>query len=166
MKEFGYPVAEAGDSKDLCPDMMFAPVRWGTARLSRHKIVPVAPAAAPEPAPSGVLDRVALQERVEGDAGLLAEMIALFLEDYPRLLGAMREAVASGDAQALQRAAHTLKGTVGNFCAAAATAAALRMERMGREGDLAQAEEGYAALAQELDRLKASLAEFCQEVTG
>ncbi len=40
------------------------------------------------------------------------------------------------------------------------------MERMGREGNLAQAEEGYAALARELDRLKASLAELCQEVTG
>jgi hypothetical protein len=40
------------------------------------------------------------------------------------------------------------------------------MERMGREGNLAQAEEGYAAPARELDRLKALLAELCQEVTG
>ncbi len=38
MKKFGYPVAAARDSKHLCPDMMFAPVRWGTTRLSRQKI--------------------------------------------------------------------------------------------------------------------------------
>jgi len=127
---------------------------------------PPAPAAALKPDPGSVLDRAVLQERVEGDAGLLAEMIGLFLRDYPRLLGAMREAIASGDAQGLERAAHTLKGTVGNFAATAATTAALLLEQMGRERNLAQAEEGYAALERELDRLKASLAEICQEVAG
>src|SRR5712691_8641718 len=66
------------------------------------------------------LDRATLMERLEGDAGLLAEMVGLFLQDYPRLLAAMREAAARGDAKSLERAAHTLKGAVSNFAAPAA----------------------------------------------
>ena len=42
------------------------------------------------------LDRASLLERVEGDQELLAEMINLFLEDAPRLLAAMRDALATG----------------------------------------------------------------------
>jgi len=105
-------------------------------------------------------------ERLEGDAGLLAEMVGLFLQDYPRLLAAMREAIACGDAKSLERAAHTLKGAVSNFAAPAATAATLRLEQMGRQANLTQAEEAFAALEAELDRLKSLLAQFCQEVTG
>ncbi len=120
--------------------------------------------AAPQPAPGEVLDRAALLEHMEGDPELLAEMVTLFLQDCPRLLAALREALARGDAGALRLAAHTLKGTVSNFAAPAATAAALRLERMGREGDLSQAEEGCAAVETEIERLKPLLANLCQEV--
>ncbi|PYU10577.1 MAG: hypothetical protein DMG29_17240 [Acidobacteria bacterium] len=128
---------------------------------------PPSPEATPPVRESAeTLDRATLMERLEGDAGLLAEMVGLFLQDYPRLLAAMREAVARGDAKSLERAAHTLKGAVSNFAAPAATAAALRLELMGRQANLTQAEEALAALEAELDRLKSLLAEFCQEVTG
>src|SRR5262249_50755006 len=43
-------------------------------------------------------------------AGALAEVIALFREEAPQRLTALREAIERGDARALQRAAHTLKG--------------------------------------------------------
>src|SRR3989454_2285099 len=128
---------------------------------------PPSPEATPPVRESAeTLDRATLMERLEGDAGLLAELVGLFLQDYPRLLTAMREAVARGDAKLLERAAHTLKGAVSNFAAPAATAAALRLEQMGRQANLTQAEEALAALEAELDRLKGLLAQFCQEVTG
>jgi CheY-like chemotaxis protein len=85
------------------------------------------PVGAPQPAPGEVLDRAVLLEHMAGDPELLAEMVALFLQDCPQLLAALREALARGDARALKRAAHTLKGTVSNFAAPAATAAALRL---------------------------------------
>ena len=43
------------------------------------------------------LDRASLLERVEGDHELLAEMIHLFLEDAPRLLAAMHDALAAAE---------------------------------------------------------------------
>src|SRR3989441_7134688 len=128
---------------------------------------PPSPEATPPVRESAeTLDRATLQERLAGDQGLLAELVGLFLQDYPRLLTAMREAVARGDAKLLERAAHTLKGAVSNFAAPAATAAALRLEQMGHQANLTQAEEALAALEAELDRLKGLLAQFCQEVTG
>src|SRR6266849_2996371 len=125
---------------------------------------PAAPAPIAAPAPDGVLDGTALLAQVEGDTELLAELVMIFLQDCPRLVGAVREAVARGDARALERAAHTLKGTVSNFAAPAATAAALRLEQMGREGNLAQAGEACAALEAEIERLKPLLEDTCQGV--
>ncbi len=130
----------------------------------RHAAAPPAVAGSAEPASGEILDREALLAHVEGDKELLMEMVELFLQDSPRLIGAIREAAARGDAKSLERSAHTLKGSVSNFCASAAAAAALRLEQMGREGDLAQAAEGCAALEKEIARLKALLAELGQEV--
>ncbi|MBI3670340.1 MAG: PAS domain S-box protein [Acidobacteria bacterium] len=134
------------------------------AAIEEHVPDPAAAPAAGEPSPGEVLDRDALVARVEGDKELLTEMVELFLQDSPRLIAAIREAAARGDAKSLERSAHTLKGSVSNFCAPAATAAAVRLEQMGREGDLAQAAEGCAALEKEIARLKPLLAELGQEV--
>jgi two-component system sensor histidine kinase/response regulator len=123
-----------------------------------------APAVMAEPANGEVLDRAAFFERIEGDTDLLADMVGLFLRECPCHLVAIREAVACGDARTLERAAHTLKGSVSNFAAPAAAAAVLRLERMGREGDLARAAEDCAALEMELERLKHLLVELVQEV--
>lgn len=134
------------------------------AEIERHVPAAAAPATTPEAVPEGIPDRAALLERVDGDPELLAEMARLFLQNYPPLLGAICDGVSRGDAPALERAAHTFKGAVSNFAAPAATAAALRLEQMGREGVLRQAEAGCAALEAEMERLKPLLREICQEV--
>jgi HPt (histidine-containing phosphotransfer) domain-containing protein len=47
---------------------------------------------------------------VDGDLGLLQEMAETFLADYPPRLAELQVAIATGDSQALMRAAHSLKG--------------------------------------------------------
>ena len=148
------------------------PIRAADLFAEIEKHVPIAsgtaaqhpPAASGEPGRSGVLDRAALFERIDGDRDLLVEIVGAFLKDCPRLVAAIREAVAQGDAKTLERTAHALKGSVSNFAAQAATAAAERLEQMGREGNLSQATEGYALLEQEMERLQSLLAELVQEV--
>jgi HPt (histidine-containing phosphotransfer) domain-containing protein len=112
-------------------------------------------AAGGTPVPANApYDEAALRERVEGDAELLAEIVELFLEDSPRLMGEVRAAVAAGDAGALKRAAHTLKGAASNFGAAAVVAACLELEAMSRSGDLAAAvpaRDRLEAAARDLD---------------
>jgi HPt (histidine-containing phosphotransfer) domain-containing protein len=99
-------------------------------------------------------------ERVEGDRELLAEMIGLFLEEYPDLVAELRSALTVHDATLLHHTAHTLKGSVGNFSAHRAFAAALTLEKLGRSGDLAAAPAAFAALERELEYLHPVLANF------
>lgn len=84
-------------------------------------------------------------------------MAALFLTECPRQLNAVRQAVAAGDAKALEQSAHLLRGSVGNFVATEATAAAARLEAFGRSGDLSLATDALRALEAAVDRLTLAL---------
>ena len=119
--------------------------------------------AAPAPSPEPPFDEADLLERVEGDTELLREIVGLFLEDSPRLMAEVQAAVAAQDAQALRRAAHTLKGAASNFGAAAVVAAAFELESMGRTGDVAAAAPVCDRLAAALVALEAALARLARE---
>jgi HPt (histidine-containing phosphotransfer) domain-containing protein len=110
-----------------------------------------------------LFDHAALLARVDGDEELLRELIDLFLEDCPRLLTAIREAIARQDRDLLKRAAHTLKGSVGNFGAKAVCELAQKLESLapdldlGAAGQLSQKLEGMVgSLEQSLSRLAGS----------
>ena len=105
-----------------------------------------------------VFDRNVALDRVEDDRELLQEIVGLFFDEIPGLLSAIQESVVQRDANALERAAHTLKGAVGNLGAKDAFAAALRLEVLGRGGDLTNIEEAYAELEKAIIRLKSALA--------
>jgi PAS domain S-box-containing protein len=122
---------------------------------------PVAPAAeAPEPGEGP--DWGAALERVGGDHKLLAELVRLFLREQGGWLTEMRRAQAAGDAALLKRVGHNMKSCLGNFGARAAFGHALRVETVGREGNLAGADEACRALEQSLERLRPALEAFAQ----
>jgi HPt (histidine-containing phosphotransfer) domain-containing protein len=75
--------------------------------------------------------------RAGGNIGVLREIAMLFLDNHGKWLAEIREAAAHGDAQALERGTHGLKGSVANFGAEAAVEAALELEQIGRRRDLA-----------------------------
>lgn len=91
------------------------------------------------------------------DLPLLAELAALFLETTPQYLAQIRAAVDGREARDLERAAHALKGSVGNFGAQAAYEAAWLLEEIGRSGDLAQSAMALAALETELSYVAVDL---------
>jgi len=103
------------------------------------------------------LDKAMALERLGGDAQLLGEIAGLFLSDYPSLLDQVRDAVERGDAVALHHSAHTLKGSVANFCAPQPFESAYKLERMGRAGNLEGAGEALAALERQLRDLEPAL---------
>jgi HPt (histidine-containing phosphotransfer) domain-containing protein len=63
----------------------------------------------------------------------------------------IERAIASGDAAALRRAAHALKGSVANFAVPAPVEAARKLEKMGMDGDLSGAPALFAELTHALD---------------
>lgn len=93
-----------------------------------------------------LFDPVVILDRVGGDEELLREITEIFLSEYPELLQEIRDAIRAQDPRRLEHSAHTLKGSVSNFGAAAATEAAFQLEAMGRRGDLHDAHEALRAL--------------------
>jgi HPt (histidine-containing phosphotransfer) domain-containing protein len=92
------------------------------------------------------LNRALALERVGGDEELLREIAGLFLEDYPSLITQIEQAVAASDANSLERAAHSLKGSIANFGSDPAYHAAFELEQIGRNKNLEHAAEAYARL--------------------
>ena len=106
-----------------------------------------------------VLDWERALENTDGSEELLLELAGVFLEECPKMMRQIKAAIDERDAPGLQLAAHSLKGSVRIFAASAATDAALALENIGTSGDLSGAEDRRVALSQEIDRLKAILAE-------
>jgi len=102
-------------------------------------------------------DRESSLARVGNDLELLCEIAQLFVDDAANMLSAIEQAVAAGDAAALGRSAHTLKGCVSNFSAPETFDAALELEKLGRSGDLSTVQES-------LTRLRRSLDDLCPEL--
>jgi HPt (histidine-containing phosphotransfer) domain-containing protein len=101
-----------------------------------------------------------LESQVEGNTELMAEVIRLFLNEYPRLMGEVERAVASGDAAGLRFAAHRLKGAVVHFGARRAVEAAQALEELGAAGTIDSAQEGCRELAAALKELDGSLVAY------
>jgi PAS domain S-box-containing protein len=145
------------------------PIRIGDLEPAIAQLVnPSKPAEGPLPEATredGVIDRVALLAGVDGNRRLLRELVRLFLADCPQRLAEIKEAVRRGDSEALRIEAHTLKGSVGNFAAKHAFAAAQRLEIMGRDGDLAEAGDARMALELELARLTGGLRKFLMDLS-
>jgi signal transduction histidine kinase/CheY-like chemotaxis protein/HPt (histidine-containing phosphotransfer) domain-containing protein len=131
----------------------------GSAPASAETPAPVAPTPPPcDRAPP--LDRAAALDRLGGDEELFAEVAGVFLGDAPKLLSDLRAAVAAGDAFAVQRSAHGLKGAVGYVGGTPAATAAAALEKIGAAGALTDAPHALAVLAAEIDRLSSALAQL------
>lgn len=110
--------------------------RW----VVREREAASAPASAPAAPASAVeaplMDFSRLEEFREFDDEELTmtrDVIALFLADTPPRLQAMRDAIAAGDAAALTKAAHALKGGASNIGAKAIQQHADGLEAASRE---------------------------------
>jgi two-component system sensor histidine kinase/response regulator len=113
-----------------------------------------APAAANQSAAAGVSLQVLA--RVGGDRELLAEISRLFVEDAPGHLERIRQAIDARDGDALQRAAHGLKGAAANFDADGVVSASRTLEELGRTQQFDSdhlAETAWRALSVEIELL-------------
>ena len=113
--------------------------------------VPGARDGAVEP-PNAGFDRESALATVGGSEELLGEIIGLFLEDCPRLLAEVEEAIDRLDAATLGRLAHTIRGVAGNFGLQAVVEVAMAFETHARDQDWGRARETFEDLRGSLDR--------------
>jgi len=132
------------------------------ARPEAQGSAPTAPGDTPG---EGVIDTVEAMRRVDGDQWLLGELADMFVQGAADQISLMREALAAGDGERLARAAHSFKGSVGNFGAKAAFDAALNLTTVARTGQLDRAPEALDALEREVARLTAALRALVKEAS-
>jgi two-component system sensor histidine kinase/response regulator len=113
-----------------------------------------------ETSPSCVLIEE-LMDRIGGDRGFLMELLELFRADYPEQIAKAREAVARGDATALQHVAHSLKGALRNLAAPTASRLADEIGQMSERGEMGDVECRLAALEVEVARVVTTLEAMC-----
>ncbi len=97
-----------------------------------------------------------------GDFAFFREVVEVFLEDHPRQVMLLRKAAGRGDAAALRRAAHSLKGMLRGFRFTAAAEKAERLERAGELGALS----GTGPLIDELEGDMLLLDRRLREILG
>ena len=99
-------------------------------------------------------DRERMREISMGDEAFLRELIDLFLEDTPRQIEALRQAVASQNIVGVHQGAHRLKGAGRNLGAQPFSEVCRQIETLGRKGDLAAASALMPNLESEFSRLQ------------
>ncbi len=84
---------------------------------------------------------------------LLVRIIAAFLDEYPQMSENLLRAHDEGDAQSLRLHAHSIKGAMRTFGAAAAQSYAEQLEAMARNGDVSESSTAIQMLNAEIGRL-------------
>jgi HPt (histidine-containing phosphotransfer) domain-containing protein len=94
-----------------------------------------------------------------GDDGedLLGRIVEMFLEDAPQALADLRAALATADARAVHRIAHTVKGSGAYFGAHRFQELCNAMETAGKAGNLAPVSDLLSQTVDELQRVIAAL---------
>ena len=98
-------------------------------------------------------DLSSAMERALDDEDLFHEIAGLFIESCSDHIAKIKEGIVGNDAGILEREAHSLKGSVGNFDANEVYEAAYHLEKLGNEGKMATAEEGLSNLERALNEL-------------
>jgi hypothetical protein len=88
---------------------------------------------------------------------LLAEVFEVFLEEVPRRLSEMQQAIGDGDAPLLERSARALRGSLSFFPENRALSSLAALEASARLADMLGGRELLALLAAELGLLRAEI---------
>ena len=91
------------------------------------------------------------------EPGFLGELVEIYRQDTPQRLAELDAALAKKDGSALVRAAHTIKGSSGNFGATTLARLAQDLEEHGKSSDFAAAAAALPKFKAELARVDAAL---------
>ncbi|MEI7761677.1 MAG: response regulator [Comamonadaceae bacterium] len=94
------------------------------------------------------------------DAWVIETIGQDFLNDCPRQMKEIEDAIDAADAAVLRRSAHTLRGLAGNFNAHRVVELSAKLERFGADSDVTQASAVYRELRSEIESLQVALVKF------
>ncbi len=107
-------------------------------------------------------DSAKLLSELDGNTALLHRLAKVYFEHTPALVQTIQATAAAGEAKELERAAHTLKGSLIQFIAIPAIKAAARLEEAARTGD-ASVVALAVDVSRELERFEDAIGKFLAE---
>ena len=150
---------EAGMDGYISKPVRFSDIEQTLASLSGAKLAKTSPRPSQPEGGAPSWNQAEALERIGGDKDLLQDLCGIFLEESPKLLEKLRQAVRDEDCEAVLRTAHSLKGEAGYLGAAVTSQAARQLEHMAEQKDLAGAAETLTILERELAGLHLALKE-------
>jgi CheY-like chemotaxis protein/HPt (histidine-containing phosphotransfer) domain-containing protein len=157
-------------TKPIRPDELVAAIRRTPAAAATASAPRGPQPATPDGQAGGAIDEGTLrsfaQAMGEDDPGFVQEMIDQFLSDAPGLVSAMRAGLDAGDAEAVRRAAHTLKSNASTFGAHGLAERSAALEAAAKTGDLAGSGEAIDAIGEDLTRVQTELRTAWQQISS
>jgi CheY-like chemotaxis protein/HPt (histidine-containing phosphotransfer) domain-containing protein len=117
------------------------------------------PAALAEIPALAVFDREALLKRLMGNQGLADRVMNAFLETAPSQLLTLRRQLDGHDAPGILREAHSLKGSAATVSAPGLRSLAVEAEDAAKAGEWSKMEGILPRMEDQLDQLRAAVAE-------
>ena len=111
------------------------------------------------PGAEGPVDLAVALRWLGGDQALLRELVGIFVDDGPKRLEALREAMKAADVQQLEQAAHSLKGSAAILGAVRLQESALALEEAAHDGRAENGVDLVADIAREIERVLAFFAD-------
>jgi len=109
---------------------------------------------------SSILNERWLLEKARGNRDFLKKLFAVFVEQQPRKLSEMQEAIAIGDLKEVAFMAHTLKGGAATMGAEVLKDRAYEVEKAAKTGDVDRAGREINAMGPELEQTIVAMQEF------
>ncbi len=155
-------------TKPLRPALLEQTIEHWTAdipaRVDSSPVPPPVPGPAPNSTPveiASAFDVLDFVERLMGNEDLAHRIVRGFVDDMPRQIALLAQAVNDSDASRLRLVAHSIKGVAGNVGGIEIEQIARNLEHTGLAGDLAAAAAELPKLAASFERVRPAMESFC-----
>ncbi len=105
-----------------------------------------------------VFDRAGFLERVMGDEDIAEQIVEVFLDDIPKQIESLKQALEASDSETFHRVVHGIKGAAANVGGEALRELAAQVEKACKEGHFELVADSCPKLEQQFNRLKEAIA--------
>jgi CheY-like chemotaxis protein/HPt (histidine-containing phosphotransfer) domain-containing protein len=141
-------------------DYLAKPIKQVDLESTLRKWFPeiVLPGTNPEPLPPAakhIIDPKRLEQiREIGDAGLIKELLTLYLQDLEQYSEEVRNAIATRNFQRIYESSHKLKGSSANLGIESIRSGCITMEAYAKAEDIASVETHFTGLQQQMSEIR------------